>query len=142
MGTVDERGLRTAPAGEGPSEAGAPTLRVFADGKQVFSSYGRWLHPLFELEDFLAAESYGPERLTIEDKVIGRAAAFLMVRMGFRTVHGHTMSRLAQEVFEARGVAYTFGTLIERIGCRTESLLADVEEAEQAYALVRGLAER
>jgi hypothetical protein len=31
-----------------------PTLTVFRNGTPIFSSYGTWLHPLFELEAYLA----------------------------------------------------------------------------------------
>jgi hypothetical protein len=31
-----------------------PTLIVFRNGTPIFTSYGKWFHPLFELEDYLA----------------------------------------------------------------------------------------
>lgn len=103
----------------------------------MFESSGKWLHPLFDLEDFLKGSTLRPELLRIEDKIIGRAAAFLMVRMGFVKVHGRTMSRLAQGVFEANGVEYYFSEMVERIDCMTESILSEVDDVERAYDLVR-----
>ena len=32
-----------------------PTLTVLYEGSPIFTSHGKWLHPLFELEDYLAA---------------------------------------------------------------------------------------
>ncbi|HUX20355.1 MAG TPA: DUF1893 domain-containing protein [Spirochaetia bacterium] len=113
------------------------SLRVFSGHEIVFESRGKWLHPLFELEDFLKGSGLRPESLRIEDKIIGRAAAFLIVRMGFLKVYGRTMSRLAESVFQSKGVEYSFGELVERIDCITESILSDVEEVERAYDLVR-----
>ena len=31
-----------------------PTLTVLYEGSPIFTSHGKWLHPLFELEDYLA----------------------------------------------------------------------------------------
>ena len=31
-----------------------PSLELYLGSRMVFSSTGKWLHPLFELEDFLA----------------------------------------------------------------------------------------
>ena len=31
----------------------APTLSVLRDGVPIFTSHSKWLHPLFELEDYL-----------------------------------------------------------------------------------------
>jgi hypothetical protein len=34
------------------------TLTVLQDGTPIFTSYGKWLHPLFELEDYLADHAF------------------------------------------------------------------------------------
>ncbi len=115
---------------------GAANLRLFSGGDMVFSSTGKWLHPLFELEEFLQTAALEPASLRLEDKIVGKAAAILMFRMGFRTVHGATMSLLAKEFFDRHGVHYTFDSLVERIDCRTEALLADEDDVERAYMLI------
>ena len=68
----------------------ANTLEVYHNGVLVFSSKGRWLHPLFELERFLASGDLRPEELEIRDKVVGRAAAAMMVRLRLGRVAGLT----------------------------------------------------
>ena len=61
-----------------------PTLTVLYEGSPIFTSHGKWLHPLFELEDDLAAHPIQPENLILQDKIIGKAAALLIHRLGFR----------------------------------------------------------
>jgi hypothetical protein len=64
----------------------APTLTVFRNGTPIFTSYGKWLYPLFELEAYLVDHTFQPENLILQDKIIGKAAALLIHRLGFRTV--------------------------------------------------------
>jgi zinc transport system ATP-binding protein len=114
-----------------------PTLTVLRDGVPVFTSYGKWLHPLFELEDYLAEHPVQPEHLVLQDKIIGKAAALLIHRLGFRTVKVGLLSRPGEAVLRHHGIAYTYEQLVDRIHCQTEELLAEVEEPEDAYALLK-----
>jgi zinc transport system ATP-binding protein len=115
----------------------APTLTVLHEGTPIFTSYGKWLHPLFELEDYLANRAIEPAQLLLQDKIIGKAAALLIYRLGFRTVHAGILSRLGEAVLQRHGIAYTYEQLVDRIHCQTEELLATVEEPEEAYRLVK-----
>jgi hypothetical protein len=118
------------------------TLRVYYDDRQVFSSLGKWLHPLFELEEFLSTVSYPPEGVLVEDKIVGKAAALLLVRLGIRRVKAGVLSELAKVVLERYDVRFSYTTIVERIECQTEILLADVENPEQAYRIVEARAGR
>ena len=122
---------------EAMTEGKEPTLTVLHEGTPIFTSYGKWLHPLFELEDYLADHSIPPENLILQDKIIGKAAALLIHRLGFRTVKAGVLSRLAEAVLQRYGIAYTYEQLVVRIHCQTEELLADVEDPEEAYHLVK-----
>src|ERR1051326_9140485 len=106
----------------------APTLTVLYEGTPIFTSYGNWLYPLFELEAYLAAHAIEPDQLILQDKIIGKAAALLIHRLRFRTVHAGVLSRLGEAVLQHHGIAYTDEQLVERIHCQTEELLATVEE--------------
>jgi hypothetical protein len=119
-----------------------PTLIVFRNGTPIFTSYGKWLYPLFELEDYLANRAIEPAQLLLQDKIIGKAAALLILRMGFHTVKAGVLSRLGEAVLQRYGIAYTSEQLVERIHCQTEELLATVEEPEAAYQLVKARAGR
>ena len=115
-----------------------PTLTVWHAGAPVFTSDGNWLHPLFELEAYLAAHAMQPANLILQDKIIGKAAALLIHRLGFRTVHAGVLSKLAEAVLQRHGIAYTYEQLVDRIHCQTEALLVEVEDPEAAYRLVKG----
>ena len=84
-----------------------PTLTVFRNGTPIFTSYGKWLHPLFELEDYLAEHPIQPESLLLQDKIIGKAAALLIHRLGFRTVKAGVLSRLGEAVLYRYGIAHS-----------------------------------
>ena len=120
----------------------AHTLEVFSKETLVFFSDGKWLHPLFELEDFLATSDHDPATLTVRDKIIGKAAALLLIRLGIRDVYGGIMSKLGQQALEKYDVAYGYGTLVDRIDCRTEELLLDEFDFEKAYAILKQRAKR
>ena len=120
----------------------APTLTVFRNGTHIFTSHGKWLHPLFELEAYLADHAFQPDQLILQDKIIGKAAALLIHRLGFHTVKAGVLSRLGEGVLQRHGIIYTYEQLVDRIHCQTEELLATVEDPEEAYRLVKARAER
>jgi hypothetical protein len=109
-------------------ERKAPTLTILHEGTPIFTSHGNWLHPLFELEDYLAAHPIQPENLILQDKIIGKAAALLILRLGFRTVKAGILSRLGEAVLLRHGITSTYKQLVERIHCQTEELLATVAD--------------
>lgn len=115
----------------------APTLTVLYEGSPIFTSHDKWLHPLFELEAYLAEHPIQPEDLILQDKIIGKAAALLIYRLGFRTVKAGILSRLGEAVLQRYEIAYTYEQLVDRIHCQTEDLLAEVEDPEAASQLVR-----
>jgi len=115
----------------------APTLTVLPEGTPIFTSRGKWLHPLFELEDYLAEHAFQPENLILQDKIIGKAAALLILRMGFQTIKAGVLSRLGEAVLQRHRMAYSYEQLVDRIHCQTEELLATVEDPEEAYRLVK-----
>jgi hypothetical protein len=78
-----------------------------------------------------------PENLILQDKIIGKAAALLIHRLGFRTVQAGLLSRLGEAVLLRHGMSYTYKQLVERIHCQTEELLATVEDPEAADRLVK-----
>ena len=76
------------------------------------------------------------------DKVVGKAAAFLYLRLGVTAVHAFVMSEAAYDLLTAHGVAVTFDTLVPAIRnragdgyCPMETVtlpLTDAAEAEKA----------
>jgi Domain of unknown function (DUF1893) len=114
-----------------------PTLTVFRNGTPIFTSNGKWLHPLFELEVYLADHAFQPAQLLLQDKIIGKAAALMIHRLEFRTVKAGVLSRLGEAVLHRYGIAYSYEQLVDRIRCQTEELLSTVEDPEEAYQLVK-----
>jgi hypothetical protein len=112
------------------------SLELHLDGKVVFASSGRWLHPLFELSEFLDRARVDIASAELLDKVVGRGSAFLIVRLGIRRVHAALLSRLGKDVLDRAGVAVTWDTLVERIACATETLLEGVTDEAEAWRIL------
>jgi hypothetical protein len=115
----------------------AHALEVYAGDRCVFTSDRRWLHPLFELEQFLVAWSDPRNELVVRDKVVGRAAALVLVYLGVGEVRAGVLSEGGKAVLERHGVPSRWVELVERIGCQTEELLATELDPERAWRFLR-----
>jgi len=120
--------------------AAETTLELIRDGEVLFTSTGKWLHPLFELEQFLKTRRIDIAGSEIRDKIVGRGSAFLITRLGIRKVHAGLLSRLGKEVLDRAGAACSWDSLVDQIQCRTEGLLRDTTDAGQAYQVLADLA--
>jgi len=88
-----------------------------------------------------------PERLQnaqLADKVIGKAAAGLIVRGGVTEVYADVMSRLALPLLDVSGIDYSYGELVERIviplgdnRCPLERIVAEAQTAAEVEAMLR-----
>ncbi len=118
------------------------SLQVFDHGGNLlFESAGKWLHPLLEVESFLEREGRDARDLVLHDRIAGRAAASLGVRMGFRVVRLCIMSRLAERVYQTYGVICEADEVVDRIICRTEDLIDDAMELDEIHELIHRRAE-
>lgn len=77
------------------------------------------------------------------DRVVGKAAAMLMIRAGIRCVFAETISQSARAVLAAHGVAVQYATAIDRIlnrdrtgPCPMESAVADTDDVETGVARI------
>ena len=113
-----------------------PSLELRVAGRTAFASTGRWLHPLFELSEFLDRTRIDVAAAELRDKVVGRGSAFLVVRLGIRRLHAALLSRLGKDVLDRAGVEVTWDTLVDRIACATESLLEGVTDADEAWRIL------
>lgn len=112
------------------------TLEVYHENQLVFYSDNHWLHPLFELEQFLLKSTLDPSQLILKDKIIGRAAALLMVRLKISEVYGKQMSKPAEEVLKHFGIRYSYGEMLDKVACATENLLWNELNPAKAYDLI------
>ena len=88
-----------------------------------------------------------PERLhgaRLADKVVGKAAAGLMVQGGVNEVYAEVMSRLAIPLLDHAGITYTYGQLVDRIvipegdtRCPLEQIVTPAETAQEVEQLLR-----
>jgi len=119
-------------------------------GSPLYSSRGKWLHPLFDLLDLLEPQAPGGAiedpvlrraveaagELFLRDRVIGTAAAFLILRAGIRHAWADLVSDGALAVFKANGASLGGGEHVAAIGCMTEELLRGVDNPEVAWELL------
>lgn len=98
------------------------------------------------VRDLIWLLDYEPERLRnalIADKVVGKAAAGLMVQGGVREVYAEVLSRKALPLFEEAGIPYTYGTLVEHIiapedgRCPLEKIVAHASTAKEVEISLR-----
>lgn len=88
---------------------------------------------------------HDPEMLhgaTIADKVIGKAAAAMVVVGGVKELYAEVMSKKAIPFLEEAGIAYTCGTLVDTIKeegdrCQLEKITAPATTPEETVALLR-----
>jgi len=104
-------------------------------GKIIFSSSKKWLHPLFDLEEFLTSHTEDGE-FFLRDRVVGRAAAFLIVRMEIKNVEADILSRRALSLLKDNSVAIKTIKTVNKIDCATEDLLENISDPEDAYAIL------
>ncbi len=101
--------------------------------REIFSNDGKWLHPLFALEDFLKTGSYPVNKLQLIDKIIGRGAAVLIAKMEIKNIHGKLLSKKAIPILEDNNINFTYDTLVDQITCKTEIILTDDMDLQQCY---------
>ena len=88
------------------------TLRVYNEDRLIFSSDRDRLLPLLEyLDTFFPL----PEQVAVFDKIVGNAAALLLVIANCREVYSPLGSRLAIKTLEKYGIIYTFTETVDYI---------------------------
>jgi hypothetical protein len=130
-----------------PRDALGPSLAAGAEGQPepLYVNGGKWLHPLFDLVELLSGDSGDAKDrdaltaagdLFLRDRVIGRGAAFLILRTGIRHAWADVVSDGALALFEANGASLDGAERVASIGCRTESLLREVSDPELAWRML------
>lgn len=95
-----------------------------------------------DLEHLLDHEPEMLQGATIADKVIGKAAAAMVVVGGVKELYAEVMSKKAIPFLEEAGIAYTYGTLVDTIKeegdrCQLEKITAPATTPEETVALLR-----
>jgi hypothetical protein len=101
------------------------TLRVYAGGVLVFWSQKDSLVPLLE---YLDEPGEKPRGVVMMDRVVGNAAALLMIRAGCREAYSPLGSKLAAETLDKWGVACHFDKVVPYIRREDSEGMCPMEE--------------
>ncbi len=105
---------------------GGYTCVLEKDGR-IFTSTERGIRPLIRLLDEGADFKGG----FAADKIVGRAAAFLYVRLGIGGLYADVLGKGGRSLLEAHGIPVRFGALAERIINRAGTDLCPMEKATE-----------
>ena len=113
------------------------TIVIYKNDASVFISDDRGVVPLMKL---LQEDKSQLLDSIVVDKVIGKAAALLMVFAGVKEVFTPTISSPAVEVFKNHDIKITFDSEVDRIInrkgdglCPMETLCLDIDNPEEAF---------
>lgn len=116
------------------------TIVICKNDASVFVSDDRGVAPLMKL---IKEDKTQLVNSTVADKVVGKAAALLMVYAGVKEVYTPTISKPAIEVFNKYNVKIIYDNLVERIVnrkgdglCPMETLCLETDNPEEAYTLI------
>lgn len=95
-----------------------------------------------DLEYLLDHEPEVLHGAVIADKVIGKAAAAMVVVGGVKELYAEVMSKKAIPFLDEAGIAYSYGTLVDTIKeegdrCQLEKITAPATTPEETVALLR-----
>lgn len=106
------------------------SLVVVKNGEVIFTSREKGIKPL--LSAVLEKEETIEEG-SLADKVIGKAAAMLCIRAGFKSVFADIMSESAVELLEKSDIKYEYNTKVQYILNRNKSDMCPVEKIAQSH---------
>ena len=120
----------------------ASTIAVVSNG-EVFTSQERGVKPLLHL---LTEKKGFLKGASVADKVIGKAAALLMVLGEIKEVHTLIISEPAIKVFEKHNISCFYDKKVDRIVNRTgdglcpmETLCLNVDDPQEAFDRITSL---
>lgn len=122
-------------------DAGECSVALFRGGAVQRTASGRGIGPLLGIRD------EAPEALcgaAAADRIIGRAAAMIMVLSGVTAAYAAVMSEAGRDMLSSHGVAWACGTLapyiVNREGtgmCPIEQSVADERDPAEGLVKIR-----
>jgi hypothetical protein len=116
------------------------SLMIYDRGKVIFRSASKGVRPHLEAIDALGARLKGT---TMVDKIIGRAAALLIIYSGAADVHAGIISTGGRGLIEREGIKLSFNketehikTVDGRIYCPFEAMVQGIDDPVEAYHAV------
>lgn len=129
---------KSLPEAIGIIKSGEATCVVMQEGEIIHTASGRGVSPLLKLYREM------PERLAgavVADKIIGKAAAMILLLGGARAVYGEIMSVAARDYLVAHNIPATSGRCVDVITsrdkkgiCPIEQSVLDTDDAEEGLA--------
>lgn len=123
--------------------SGEHTCILIKNGDIIHRDNGRGVSPILRVLEM----PEGAELLKgayVADKIIGKAAAMLLVLGNAEYVYGELMSEAGKEFLERNNVPYDFGDVVKNINnfkgdgiCPIEKSVLDVDVPEKAYDIIK-----
>jgi len=116
------------------------SLMIYKDGRLIFQSASKGIRPHLE-----AIEDHGEalRGTLMVDKIVGRAAALLILYSEAAEVHAQVLSRPGKQVLDQHGLAIMYEELVDHIKmkdgniyCPFERMVQDVSDPAEAYAAI------
>jgi len=111
---------------------------IWRHAEVIFSSPSKGIHPHLEAIDRLGKEKL--RNTVMADKIVGRAAALLMLYSVPAEVHAGVITTKARELLEAGGILVYPNTEVPaikekngRIYCPFEAMVQGISDPEKAY---------
>jgi len=111
-------------------------LAVVKNGQVLAVRHGTGLAPLYRTVKELGERLQGAR---VADRVVGRAAALLLLYAGVAAAFGELMSQSAHALLTEKGFPHAWGKLVPSIStpngapCPMEALVADTDEPVEAF---------
>ena len=125
-----ERAIRTLKSGASV---------VFCKGDKLVPYEGSGIRPLLEILNSKTDYS----GFFVADKIVGKAAALLFIKMKAAAVYGSVLSEAAGKVLTENNIPYSFGLyvkeIINRKGdgiCPMEKAVGDADDPDTAYEIL------
>ena len=112
------------------------SLMIYDENKLIYSSNKDGIRPHLEAIELLGDQLHGK---IMVDKIVGRAAALLMLYSQAREIHALVLSSPAKELLEGK-VDYVYNKLVDqiktkdgRIYCPFERMVQNIDDPNEAY---------
>lgn len=116
------------------------SLMIYRGGRLIFQSASKGIRPHLE-----AIETHGEalRGTLMVDKIVGRAAALLMLYSEAAEAHAQVLSRPGKQVLDMHGLPTTYVELVDHIKmkdgsiyCPFERMVQSISDPEEAYAAI------
>ena len=118
------------------------SLMIYSDGRLIFQSASKGIRPHLEV-----IETHGEalRGTLMVDKIVGRAAALLILYSGAAEAQAQVLSRPGRQVLDMHGLPTSYVELVDHIKmkdgsiyCPFERMVQGVTDPVEAYAAIVG----